>query len=87
MQEIGGIIQQEVKSQQETIVVGNVRATYNNGRKTYDWQGYAYQNQLKPMPGHFKINIDWKKVCDDAELTDAPVLSQSEPSVTLKVKR
>jgi hypothetical protein len=72
----------------KTQTVGNVRATYSAGRKTYDYQTAA--KEVAPqdvIEKHTTIETitktDWRQVCIDA-LIEAPY-TQSEPSVTLKL--
>jgi hypothetical protein len=68
--------------------VGNLRATYAAGRKTYNYQDAADGH---PMVSAATVELftvvtpktDWKKVCEHAGVEDVP-LKQSEPSVTLK---
>lgn len=76
----------------ETQTVGNVRATYSGGRKTYDYYAAAV---LRPAVGNATIELftvtpvpqtDWRAICEHAgvEKNDIP-FTQSEPSVTIKL--
>ena len=76
----------------ETQTVGNVRATYSAGRKSYDYQEAADGH---PMVSSATIElftrfipaasrIDWKKICEHAGIDDVP-FKQGEPSVKLKL--
>ena len=72
--------------------VGNVRATFRNGRKSYDWQGageqatqeiitlYTVQPPRPPMPDPV---TNWRAVCADAEIE--PSFTQGKPSVVVKL--
>ena len=88
LDKLGDTISSAVLEMGETVVVGNVRATYNNGRKSYNWQKFAYDNGLVPSADHMTVRIDWKSVCDngDLDLGNAPIEKQSESSVSISVK-
>ena len=65
-----------------TQVVGNVRATYSEGRKSYDY--YAAWNAVhKTPPGvdHTKVSYDYRKACADYGIDDIP-FTQGDPSRT-----
>jgi hypothetical protein len=71
----------------KTQTVGNVRATYSAGRKTYDYQGASegspiVNEAVKEM--FSKRLIDWKAVCEHAGIEDVP-FEQGAPSVTVKL--
>jgi hypothetical protein len=74
----------------KTYVVGNVRATFSQGRKTYDYQLAA--NECAGLRLGFSVvceenstrKVDWKAVCDYYDLTDIP-FEKGAPSVTLKI--
>jgi hypothetical protein len=71
----------------ETQVVGNVRATYYTGRKTFDYE-MAGRNAPEPIIKQHTTTIekvDWKTVCELIG-SEAPVKSQSEPSVRIKLE-
>ena len=73
----------------KTYVVGNVRATYSQGRKTYDYERAAQSMSHLVELGeivekHKTWKVDWKSVCDEIEVEDIP-FEQGEPSVTLKL--
>ena len=75
---------------EETQSVGNVRATYSGGRKTYDYQEAA--------DGHPMVNdatvelfttipapkVDWRGICKHAGIDNVP-FTESAPSVTVKL--
>jgi len=68
--------------------VGNVRASYSGGRKSYDYAAAGMTAPEEIMAGNTitktVISTDWKAVCADAGIDDIPY-TQSEPSVTVKV--
>ena len=71
-----------------TQTVGNVRASYSQGRRTFDYETAGQ----KADPGiiadytteELVINTDWRMVCDVAGI-EPPVKSQSPPRVSLKL--
>lgn len=68
----------------KTQTVGNVRATYSKGRKTYDYET-AGRTAPKPIiDANTEPKTDWRSVCKDAGI-EAPVASQSDPSVYVKL--
>ena len=85
-------ISAEVLTIGKTQTVGNVRASFNNGRTTYDYEqtamrygdgkGYVFDNVVSAytMPV-----TNWRDVCKHFEIVDPVVKSQSEPSVKLKL--
>jgi len=76
----------------KTQTVGNVRASYSRGRKSYDYQEAA--------DGHIMVGeatvrlfttiipetkrVDWKSLCLHSGIEDIP-FTQSEPSVKVKL--
>jgi len=76
----------------KTQTVGNVRASYSGGRKSYDYRAAA--------DGHIHVSeatvslfttiipqtkkVDWRGICDHAGIEDIPFM-QSKPKVTLKL--
>ena len=75
----------------KTQTVGNVRATYSAGRKSYDYEAAALGVSVALAEAvHQAIMVyqvtktDWKAVCEAARVTDIP-FTQSPPSVTLKI--
>ncbi len=72
----------------KTQTVGNVRATFSNGRKSYDYET-AGQTAAPKIIAEFTTHIekdviDWRLVCKKAEIADVP-FTQSEPSVAVKL--
>ncbi|MFQ5591251.1 MAG: hypothetical protein ACE5HE_08825 [Phycisphaerae bacterium] len=69
----------------ETQTVGNVRATYNRGRRSYNYYAACElarvpHEQLAPFES---VKTDWRAACKALEL-EAPYV-QSDPSVTVKL--
>ncbi len=76
----------------KTQTVGNARASYSKGRRSYDYQEAA--------DGHLHVSeatvslfttiipqtekVDWRGICKHAGIDDVPFV-QSEPKVTLKL--
>lgn len=73
----------------KTQTVGNVRASYSGGRKTYNYEEAAHDH---PMVGEATIalftstvvKIDWRGICKHAGIDDVPFI-KSDPSVSLKL--
>jgi hypothetical protein len=71
----------------KTQTVGNVRATFSAGRKSYDYQGaWLSWAGHEPEAKYAKTTYDYKAACDDFMLGDVS-FSQGEPSVTVKMLR
>lgn len=76
----------------KTHTVGNVRASYSGGRKTYNYQeaGDAHLKVTGEMIRLYTTRpppvTDWRKVCEHVgvERSDIP-FTQSPPSVTVKL--
>ena len=83
-------IKQSVLQIGKTQVVGNVRATYNNPRKKYDYEGSAVKKigHGKALEGlkldHRKVTYDWKAICEEVDVEVS--YTEGEPSVTLKLE-
>ena len=71
----------------QTQTVGNVRATYSKGRRSYDYRaaisdhGYRSPSQLSPWR---KVTYDYRQACNELGIEDIP-FTQGEPSVSLKL--
>lgn len=70
----------------KTQTVGNVRATFNQGRKTYNYKAVRkhseyYSPELEKM--HTIEKIDFKAICE-ATGFEAPFV-QGDPKVTIKL--
>ncbi len=74
----------------KTQTVGNVRATFSNGRKSYDYQraveSYAAQGLFvdDALAKHSKTVYDYKAICAELLIVAVP-FTQSPPSVSLKL--
>ena len=71
-----------------TQTAGNVRATYSKGRRSFDYEGAGQSADPGIIADYTTeqtiIKTDWRKVCDVAGV-EAPVKSQSPPSVMVKL--
>ena len=69
----------------KTQTVGNVRASYSNGRTSYD---YETPGRLHGDPGiieaHTEPVTNWRKVCQEQGIP-AIVIGRSDPSVSVKL--
>jgi len=74
----------------ETQTVGNVRASYSAGRKTFDYRAAADGHPMvdtatialfTAMPDP---KIDWRGICKHVGIPDVPFI-QNEPSVMVKL--
>lgn len=75
----------------KTQTVGNVRATYSAGRKTYDyanaWERYGHEAEQKigiKIEDYAKVSYDYRQACIDGGIKDI-FFTQSEPSVSVKL--
>lgn len=78
----------------ETVVSGSIRATYNTGRKTYDYE-QAVRDSFEEGTNQWEMmlfertttvtKLDWRGMCHDEniEKDDIP-FTQADPSVTIK---
>ena len=72
-----------------TQTVGNVRATYSKGRKSYNYREAADGH---PMVSEATIGLftkstprtDWRGICKHAGIDDVPY-TQGDPSVSVKL--
>ena len=75
----------------ETVTAGNVKATYNTGRKRYDYADVGSDASAALVAEYTKVKTveqtDWRKlVLDGMQISQEQVpFSQSEPSVTVKL--
>lgn len=71
----------------KTQTVGSVRATYNNGKKVYNYEaawkvgGYGTGVDIEKYQ---RVTYDYKSACIDAGIQDVQ-FEQGAPSVSLKV--
>jgi hypothetical protein len=84
---IGNEIEAAVLEIGKTQTVGNVRATFSNGRKTYDYQAAAdghpmVSDATKSL--FSKTVIDWQAICQHVGIKKVP-FTQGEPSVSIKL--
>uniref|UniRef100_A0A6M3K767 Uncharacterized protein n=1 Tax=viral metagenome TaxID=1070528 RepID=A0A6M3K767_9ZZZZ len=80
------VIEKSVLHLGKTQNVGNVRASYYRGRKTYDYERVGKDAPEEVIQRHEIVRIDWKAVCEDAGVSiDEVPYSQSEPGVTVKL--
>lgn len=90
-EELAEAIKDTVLELGETQKVGYVRATYNNGRKTYNYHeavdGHPMVSEatIKLFTTVPEPRIDWHGICKHVGIDDVP-FTQSEPSVTLKLE-
>lgn len=72
----------------KTQTVGNVRASYSGGRKSYNYEAAARDVPPALIEANTKtrVSIDWRQVCVDAEIPkDLIPFTQSAPSVSVKL--
>lgn len=74
----------------KTQTVGDVRATFSAGRRTYDYKAAALAANVRAelVAKHTKTipaseSTDWRAICEEASV-DGILVAQSEPSVKLK---
>ena len=80
-------IKREVLNLGKSQTVGNVRATYSKGRRTFDYQEGAGES-VDPyvIEMHTKPRIDWRGVCNyiGRDKDEIP-FTQGQPSVSVKL--
>lgn len=87
LDDIETAIQDAVLQIGKTQTVGNVRASYSKGRKSYDYQAAADGH---PMVSSATIElfttpkVDWRGICKRVGIDDVP-FTQSEPNVSVKL--
>lgn len=89
LDDIETAVKQAVLEIGKSQTVGNVRAIFSKGRKTYDYEGAAKsqpdQELLEEIIGLFTApEVDWKRVCNAVGIEDIP-FAQGEPSVSIKL--
>ena len=70
----------------KTQTVGNVRATYKNGRKSYDYRIVGETAPPSLVEIYTKRVVDWRAVCKDERsgIEEVP-FTQGSPSVSMKL--
>jgi len=84
--ELEQAIKDTVMQLEQTQTVGNVRATYSGGRKTYDYTSIA-DHPLVSRETVLKFTtskVDWRAVAKHDHIDDIPY-TESSPSVYLKL--
>ena len=88
------VIAHDVLAIEKTQTVGNVRATYSGGRKTYNYQTTALAAGATPddvsdftsQPPTPAPVTDWNGVCESLGIEkDRTIHDKSKPSVTVKL--
>jgi len=72
----------------KTQTVGNVRASFSNGRRIYDYEGAARKADAPDdvVDVYSKTVTDWKKVCEVMQiLDDVQVIKKTDPTVSIKL--
>ena len=73
----------------QTQTVGNVRATYSQGRRSFDYRAAVdalavSRDMLAEYTTIPAPVVDWKGICEVVGIANIP-FTQSEPSVTVKL--
>ena len=87
LDEVEAAIKASVLQIGKTQTVGNVRASFSNGRKRYDYKSAAEgHNMVSQETISLFTNpvIDWRAICKHVGIDDVP-FTQSDPSVTVKL--
>lgn len=71
---------------ESTQTVGNVRATFSAGRKSYDYEGAVSSLDLEDgvLDQFLKTSVDYRAACKGLGVEDVP-FTQGEPSVSVKL--
>ena len=84
-------IEAAVLEEGKTQTVGNVRASYSNGRTMYDYlvgcAGIGLSSDDGRMIAYRKVTYDWKAAWDAyrKDTDTVPIAKQTPPSVTVKL--
>ena len=93
LDELSVLIEDDVLKIGKTQTVGNVRATYSKGRRSFDYEAGAKDH---PMVSEATLRlftripvapppyVDWGGICKHAGIDDVP-FTQGEPKVTVKL--
>lgn len=78
-------ITEQVLMREESVNVGSVKAVYYKGRRRYDYAAALEEADVPfdAMEKYKKFSYDFKKACDELEITDIP-FTQSPPSVSIR---
>jgi len=79
-----GEIKEIVMEIGKTQTIGNVRATFSQGRVTYDYEGAGLDASDTVILANSKTVVDWRKVCQDENI-EPPILKKTDPSVSVKL--
>ena len=86
LDELEAAIRDSVLQLGKTQTVGNVRATYSAGRKSYDYR--AAIDAFDPHPSALEpfqsIVTDYRAACQGLDIADVP-FTEGTPSVSLKL--
>jgi hypothetical protein len=71
----------------KTQTVGNVTASYTNGRRTFDYETPAKIAPAEVVAAYTKtvVTTDWRAICKDIG-AEPLVVAEGTPSVTVKLK-
>ena len=88
MDDLEASIKDTVMQIEKTQTVGNVRATYSKGRKSYDYRAVLALDAdnpdvMKPW-GKISVSYDYRQACKDLKIEDIPY-TEGKPSVGLKL--
>jgi len=81
-----GEIEAAVLELEQTQTVGNVRASYSKGRKSYNYQAAIEATPLEPgsLAPFETVHIDYRSACKEFGIEDIP-FTESSPSVSVKL--
>lgn len=85
LDEIEKTIQDEVMPMKDNFVVGNVRAVYSDGKRTFDYETAGKNAPVETIAEFTGPKTDWKKVCESAEIKEIP-FTKTDPSVKIQIK-
>ena len=88
LDELQGTIESAVLLLGKTQDVGNVRVTYSNGRRTFDYKtaGESVDKEIIADNTVTTTSTNWKQVCKDAGIKEDYIpYTQSDPSASIKI--
>lgn len=79
------VISHAVLQLRKTQTVGNVRATFNNPRKSYDYETPGKRAPQDFITAYSKVVTDWRAVCKEAGIDPVVTPGEGPGSVSIKL--
>jgi hypothetical protein len=85
LDELEAAIRDAVLQLRKTQTVGNVRATFSNPRKSYDYENPGSAAPPAIIAEHTRSVVDWRAVCQDAKIDPVVTPGAGPGSVSIKL--